>query len=150
MFVISTRKPMRAVLLTHWTGRRHTEVRVSRVKTGRYAGDMAHPLPLTHFANSLVIRPIENSPCRSIRCAVDWRRRDPDDRSGARNARTLGLIRLPPRIIRRSNDQPCEGCGAFWNLCWISKELGAEGASGEGRRACLRTSCFQGWRKPST
>lgn len=30
-----------AVLLIHWTGGRHTEVRVPRVKTGRYPGDMA-------------------------------------------------------------------------------------------------------------
>jgi DNA invertase Pin-like site-specific DNA recombinase len=30
-----------AVLLIHWTGGRHTEVRVPRVKTGRYPGNMA-------------------------------------------------------------------------------------------------------------
>jgi DNA invertase Pin-like site-specific DNA recombinase len=30
-----------AALLIHWTGGRHTEVRVPRVKTGRYPGDMA-------------------------------------------------------------------------------------------------------------
>ena len=30
-----------AVLLVHWTGGRHSEVRVPRVKTGRYPGDMA-------------------------------------------------------------------------------------------------------------
>jgi hypothetical protein len=30
-----------AVLLIHWTGGRHTEVRVPRVKTGRYQSDMA-------------------------------------------------------------------------------------------------------------
>lgn len=30
-----------AVLLIHWTGGRHTEVRVPRVKTGRYPSDMA-------------------------------------------------------------------------------------------------------------
>ena len=30
-----------AVLLIHWAGGRHTEVRVPRVKTGRYPGDMA-------------------------------------------------------------------------------------------------------------
>jgi DNA invertase Pin-like site-specific DNA recombinase len=30
-----------AVLLIHWTGGRHTKVRVPRVKTGRYPGDMA-------------------------------------------------------------------------------------------------------------
>ena len=30
-----------AVLLIHWTGGRHTEVRVPRVKTGRYPTDMA-------------------------------------------------------------------------------------------------------------
>jgi DNA invertase Pin-like site-specific DNA recombinase len=30
-----------AVLLIHWTGGRHTEVRVARVKTGRYPTDMA-------------------------------------------------------------------------------------------------------------
>jgi DNA invertase Pin-like site-specific DNA recombinase len=30
-----------AVLLIHWTGGRHTEVPVPRVKTGRYPGDMA-------------------------------------------------------------------------------------------------------------
>jgi DNA invertase Pin-like site-specific DNA recombinase len=30
-----------AVLLIHWTGGRHTEVRVARVKTGRYPDDMA-------------------------------------------------------------------------------------------------------------
>ena len=30
-----------AVLLIHWTGGRHTEVRVPRVKTGRYPNDMA-------------------------------------------------------------------------------------------------------------
>jgi len=30
-----------AVLLIHWTGGRHTEVRVARVKTGRYPGDGA-------------------------------------------------------------------------------------------------------------
>jgi DNA invertase Pin-like site-specific DNA recombinase len=30
-----------AVLLVHWTGGRHTEVRVARVKTGRYPGEMA-------------------------------------------------------------------------------------------------------------
>jgi hypothetical protein len=30
-----------AVLLVHWTGGRHTEVRVPRVKTGRYPGDIA-------------------------------------------------------------------------------------------------------------
>ena len=30
-----------AVLLIHWVGGRHTEVRVARVKTGRYPGDMA-------------------------------------------------------------------------------------------------------------
>ncbi len=29
-----------AVLLVHWTGGRHTEVRVARVKTGRYPADM--------------------------------------------------------------------------------------------------------------
>jgi len=29
------------VLLLHWTGGRHTEVRVPRVKTGRYPGDRA-------------------------------------------------------------------------------------------------------------
>jgi len=29
------------VLLVHWTGGRHSEVRVPRVKTGRYPGDMA-------------------------------------------------------------------------------------------------------------
>ncbi|WP_234839737.1 hypothetical protein [Sinorhizobium meliloti] len=32
-----------AVLLIHWTGGRHTEVRVARVKTGRYPSDMAPP-----------------------------------------------------------------------------------------------------------
>ena len=32
---------MQAVLLIHWTGGRHTEVRVPRVKTGRYPSDMA-------------------------------------------------------------------------------------------------------------
>ena len=30
-----------AVLLIHWTGGRHTEVRVPRVKTGRYPSGMA-------------------------------------------------------------------------------------------------------------
>jgi hypothetical protein len=30
-----------AVLLIHWTGGRHAEVRVARVKTGRYPGDLA-------------------------------------------------------------------------------------------------------------
>src|SRR6185312_14735029 len=30
-----------AVLLIHWTGGRHTELRVPRVKTGRYPSDMA-------------------------------------------------------------------------------------------------------------
>ncbi|TAT71075.1 recombinase family protein [Rhizobium ruizarguesonis] len=30
-----------AVLLVHWTGGRHTEVRVARVKTGRYPSEMA-------------------------------------------------------------------------------------------------------------
>jgi len=30
-----------AVLLVHWTGGRHTEVRVARVKTGRYPADLA-------------------------------------------------------------------------------------------------------------
>ena len=35
--------------------------------------------------------------------------------------------RLRSRIIRRKNDQPCEGCGTLWNLRRISKELGAEG-----------------------
>jgi hypothetical protein len=30
-----------AVLLIHWTGGRHTEIRVPRVKTGRYRSDMA-------------------------------------------------------------------------------------------------------------
>lgn len=30
-----------AVLLVHWTGGRHSEVRVARVKTGRYPSDMA-------------------------------------------------------------------------------------------------------------
>ena len=30
-----------AVLLIHWTGGRHSELRVPRVKTGRYPGDMA-------------------------------------------------------------------------------------------------------------
>jgi DNA invertase Pin-like site-specific DNA recombinase len=30
-----------AVLLVHWTGGRHSEIRVPRVKTGRYPGDMA-------------------------------------------------------------------------------------------------------------
>ena len=30
-----------AVLLIHWAGGRHTEVRVPRVKTGRYPGDLA-------------------------------------------------------------------------------------------------------------
>src|SRR6202043_2620252 len=30
-----------AVLLIHWRGGRHTEVRVARVKTGRYPSDMA-------------------------------------------------------------------------------------------------------------
>jgi len=30
-----------AVLLIHWTGGRHTEVRVPRIKTGRYPGDRA-------------------------------------------------------------------------------------------------------------
>jgi hypothetical protein len=30
-----------AVLLIHWTGGRHTEVRIPRVKTGRYPADMA-------------------------------------------------------------------------------------------------------------
>ncbi|WP_353642689.1 hypothetical protein [Mesorhizobium sp. WSM2239] len=30
-----------AVLLIHWTGGRHTDVRVARVKTGRYPGDLA-------------------------------------------------------------------------------------------------------------
>jgi hypothetical protein len=29
------------VLLVHWTGGRHSEIRVPRVKTGRYPGDMA-------------------------------------------------------------------------------------------------------------
>lgn len=32
-----------AVLLIHWTGGRHTEVRVARVKTGRYPADRAPP-----------------------------------------------------------------------------------------------------------
>jgi hypothetical protein len=32
-----------AVLLIHWTGGRHTEVRVARVKTGRYPGDALAP-----------------------------------------------------------------------------------------------------------
>jgi hypothetical protein len=31
-----------AVLLIHWTGGRHTEVRVPRVKTGRYPSDIAN------------------------------------------------------------------------------------------------------------
>lgn len=31
----------KAVLLIHWTGGRHTEVRVPRIKTGCYPGDMA-------------------------------------------------------------------------------------------------------------
>jgi hypothetical protein len=30
-----------AMLLIHWTGGRHTEVRVPRVKTGRYPADIA-------------------------------------------------------------------------------------------------------------
>jgi hypothetical protein len=33
--------PNEAVLLIHWTGGRHTEVRVPRVKTGRYPSDTA-------------------------------------------------------------------------------------------------------------
>ena len=34
-------KTNEAVLLIHWTGGRHTEVRVARVKTGRYPSDLA-------------------------------------------------------------------------------------------------------------
>ncbi|WP_428538020.1 hypothetical protein [Rhodopila sp.] len=44
-----------ALLLIHWTGGRHTEVRVPRVKTGRYPSDMVpsveeHRAFAVHFA----------------------------------------------------------------------------------------------------
>ncbi|WP_206600838.1 hypothetical protein, partial [Bradyrhizobium embrapense] len=34
---------------------------------------------------------------------------------------------IRPRIIRRQNDQPCEGCGTLWDLRRISKEPRVEG-----------------------
>ena len=58
-----------AVLLIHWTGGRHTEVRVPRVKTGRYPATWRQ-LPSKPSASLPDTGRIVSSPCRSTGCAA--------------------------------------------------------------------------------
>lgn len=58
-----------AVLLIHWTGGRHTEVRVARVKTGRYPSEMA-PSAVEALRKLGGHGQIGNLRCRSIECTA--------------------------------------------------------------------------------
>ena len=61
--------PNEAVLLIHWTGGRHTEVRVLASRPAA-TQPTRRPPPSMHFASLPVTGRIENLPCRSIGCAA--------------------------------------------------------------------------------
>jgi DNA invertase Pin-like site-specific DNA recombinase len=94
-----------AVLLIHWTGGRHSEVRVPRVRTGRYPADRV-PAAVD------VLRQLAGHwPDREIAVSLnpdalqDRRRRNLDDRPRQGDARTPrpGRVRFQPD--RRDDDQ---------------------------------------------
>ncbi len=59
-----------AVLLIHWTGGRHTEVRVPRVKTGRYIPVIWRRPPSMPCGSWLDTGPTRSLRCRSTGCAA--------------------------------------------------------------------------------
>ena len=58
-----------AVLLIHWAGGRHTEVRVPRVKTGRYPGDIA---PSAVALMALAVGKFRGNACIRPRIHAEW------------------------------------------------------------------------------
>jgi hypothetical protein len=133
-----------AVLLIHWRGGRHTEVRVARVKTGRYPSDMAPTAvdALRKLAGHWPDRELAVSLNR-MRCKTGngetWttvRVREMRER--------LGLPEYDPTQARVRDDQSCEGRRAARHLCGICKEPRNQrriaGDTGDARRAMARSS----------
>src|ERR1700719_3887304 len=111
-----------AVLLIHWRGGRHTEVRVARVKTGRYPSDMAPTAvdALRKLAGHWPDRELAVSLNR-MRCKTGngetWttvRVREMCER--------LGLPEYTPSKAGGRDDQSCKGRRAARHLCGICKE----------------------------
>lgn len=92
--------PKEAVVTIHWTGGRHTELRVARVRTGRYPSDR-HPSPVE------VIRKLgEHWPDRELAVTMNRMRcRSPDGKSWTtvrvRELRArLGIAPFDPSVER--------------------------------------------------
>ena len=89
-----------ALVTIHWNGGRHTELRVSRVRTGRYPADR-HPSPVE-------VDPQARRPMAGSRAGRDdepdalqtRRRQGLDDRSGARASRAARDRALSTRRYR--------------------------------------------------
>ena len=93
-----------AVSLIHWTGGRHTELRVSRVRTGRYPADLGAGSPAP--AQACGHCRIASSPCRSTGCAATSAMARLDHRSACAELReaSFGIRRkicTPPRATAR-------------------------------------------------
>jgi hypothetical protein len=115
-----------AVLLIHWTGGRHTEVRVPRVKTGRYPSDMA-PTAVE------VIRKLAGHwPDRELAVSLNRMRCKTNNGETWTTVRVremrerLGIPDYDPAPSRRSDDQPDEGSGTTRHLRGFRKEPRAE------------------------
>ena len=95
------------VLLIHWTGGRHSELRVPRVKTD-CCSTIWRPTPSMRSANSLVVGPTETWPCRLTACAAKPATARPGRQCVcARCASVSASSGILSR--RRRHDQPCQG-----------------------------------------
>jgi hypothetical protein len=86
-----------AVLLIHWTGGRHTEVRVPRVKAGRYPSDMAPT------AVEVIRKRAVSSPSRSTGCAARRAMARPGQRSVCAKCASVSVSRnmIRPKLTVR-------------------------------------------------
>ena len=116
-----------AVLLIHWTGGRHTEVRVPRVKTGRYPGDMAPT------AVDALRKLAGHWPDRELAVSLNRMRCKTSDGETWTTVRVremrerLGLPEYDPAPSGRRDDQLDEGGRAARHLRRIGKEPRAQG-----------------------
>jgi DNA invertase Pin-like site-specific DNA recombinase len=114
------------VLLIHWTGGRHTEVRVPRVKTGRYPNDMA-PTAVEVIRKLAGHCQIVSSLSRSIGCVARPMTVRPGRRSVCARCATSRHPGLRSVQSRRPSNQLDEGSGTTWHLRGIRKEPRVEG-----------------------
>ena len=111
-----------AVLLIHWTGGRHTEVRVPRVKTGRYPADRAPT------AVDALRKLAGHWPDRELAVSLNRMRCKTGDGETWTTVRVqemrerLGLPDYDPDRAGRQDDQPDEGGGAARHLRRIGEE----------------------------